>query len=179
MSRLFLPTTRGRRKTKVAILKMFFLKDIYWMHNELQIYRGLSAPHILYTQRLVLGCLHALDTIGDCQRPVFSLGVFQHNVHKITNLWTFELNIIVGFRSCEKIMEEKHHCHTKLCAFRCFISGPKNLIMRSRNQIRGKLPFFSKTTFTREGAVSHNVLYYQQLPITCYEVRFYASKYFE
>ena len=26
-----------------------------------------------------------LDTIGNCQRPAFSLGVFQH-MHKITNL---------------------------------------------------------------------------------------------
>ena len=30
-------------------------------------------------------------TIGNCQRPVFSLGVSQH-IHKITNLWKFELN---------------------------------------------------------------------------------------
>ena len=29
--------------------------------------------------------LKALDTIGNCQRPVFSLGVFQH-MHKITYL---------------------------------------------------------------------------------------------
>ena len=30
-------------------------------------------------------------TIGNCQRPVFSLGVSQHK-HKITSLWKFELN---------------------------------------------------------------------------------------
>ena len=29
--------------------------------------------------------LKALDTIGNCQRPVFSLGASQH-MHKITNL---------------------------------------------------------------------------------------------
>ena len=29
--------------------------------------------------------LKALDTTGNCQKPVFSLGVSQH-VHKITNL---------------------------------------------------------------------------------------------
>ena len=33
-----------------------------------------------------------LDTFGNCQRPVFSLSVSQH-VLKITNLWTFELNL--------------------------------------------------------------------------------------
>ena len=30
-------------------------------------------------------------TFGNCQRPVFSLGVSQHK-HKITNLWKFGLN---------------------------------------------------------------------------------------
>ena len=39
-----------------------------------------------------------------------------------------------------------------------------------------KITSFSKTS---EGAVSHNVLYYQQLPITRYQVRFYANNYFE
>ena len=29
--------------------------------------------------------LKTLDTIGNCHRPVFSLGVYQH-MHKITNL---------------------------------------------------------------------------------------------
>ena len=32
-----------------------------------------------------LSVLKAVDTIGNCQRPVFSLGVSQHK-HKITNL---------------------------------------------------------------------------------------------
>ena len=35
--------------------------------------------------------LKAVDTIGNRQNPVFSFGVSQH-VHKITNLWKFELN---------------------------------------------------------------------------------------
>ena len=34
--------------------------------------------------------------------------------------------------------------------------------------------FFLENYFTSEGAVSHNVLYYQQLSITRYQVRFYA-----
>ena len=33
--------------------------------------------------------LKTLDTIGNCQRPVFSLSLSQH-MHKITNLWKFE-----------------------------------------------------------------------------------------
>ena len=39
--------------------------------------------------------------------------------------------------------------------------------------------FFLKNYTTSEGAVSHNVLYYHQLPITRYQVRFYADNYFE
>ena len=35
--------------------------------------------------------LKAVDTIGNCQRPVWSLGVSQ-SMHKITNLWKFEPN---------------------------------------------------------------------------------------
>ena len=39
--------------------------------------------------------------------------------------------------------------------------------------------FFLENYVTSEGAVSHNVLYYQLLPITHYQVRFYADNYFE
>ena len=39
--------------------------------------------------------------------------------------------------------------------------------------------FFLENYVTSEGAISHNVLYYKPLPITRYQVRFYADKYFE
>ena len=39
--------------------------------------------------------------------------------------------------------------------------------------------FFLKNYVTSEGAISHNVLYYQPLHITRYQVRFYANNYFE
>ena len=39
--------------------------------------------------------------------------------------------------------------------------------------------FFLANYVTSEGAVSHNVLNYQPLPITRYQVRFYANYYFE
>ena len=38
-----------------------------------------------------LACLKTLYTIGHCQRLVFTVCVSQH-MHKITNLWKFELN---------------------------------------------------------------------------------------
>ena len=39
--------------------------------------------------------------------------------------------------------------------------------------------FFLEKYVTSEGAVSHNVLCYQRLPITHYQVKFYAKNYFE
>ena len=61
----------------------------------------------------------------------------------------------------------------KLRVFGCLISRPQNLILRSQNNS------FLKNYVTSEGAVSHNVLYYQPLPITCNQERFYANNYFE
>ena len=39
--------------------------------------------------------------------------------------------------------------------------------------------FFLENYVTLEGAVSHNVLYHQPLPITRYHERFYDNDYFE
>ena len=39
--------------------------------------------------------------------------------------------------------------------------------------------FFLKNYITLVGAVSHNVLYYQQLSGARYQVSFYANSYFE
>ena len=46
------------------------------------------------------------------------------------------------------------------------------------HQIRGKL-LLSKNYGTSEGAIFHNVLNYKPLPITRYQVKFYADNYFE
>ena len=67
------------------------------------LHRGLRGTHwlppYLCTTRVPL---KAVDTIGNCQRLAFTVGVSQH-MHKITN------------------NERKNHtCHTKLCAFRWF-----------------------------------------------------------
>jgi hypothetical protein len=39
--------------------------------------------------------------------------------------------------------------------------------------------FFLESYITSAGAVSHNVLYYQPLPITRHQEKFYANNYFE
>ena len=52
-------------------------------------------------------------------------------------------------------------------------SGLMYCIFRGRNYL------FHKNCVNSEGAVSHNVLYYQQLSIVRYQVGFYANNYFE
>ena len=44
--------------------------------------------------------------------------------------------------------------------------------------LSGKLLLY-QNNYTSEGAVSHNVLYYHQRSIACYQVSFYANKLFE
>ena len=80
--------------------------------------------------------LKAVDTIGNCQRLAFTVGVSQHK-HKITNLWKFELSRSSNLQDNNE--RKKHPCHTKLCAFRLLISRPQVLNLRSWNQNRGKL----------------------------------------
>ena len=58
----------------------------------------------------------------------------------------------IGCRSWEITMKEKEKkrpCHTQLCAFRCLISRPQILNLRSRNQIRGKLLLSRKLCYFR------------------------------
>ena len=80
--------------------------------------------------------LKTVDTIGNCQRLAFTVGVSQH-MHKITHLYKFELNQSSKLRDNNE--RRKHPCRTKLCAFRWLISRPQVLNLRSQNQIRGKL----------------------------------------
>ena len=91
--------------------------------------------------------LKTVDTIGNCQRLGCTVGVSQH-MHKITNLWKFELNRSSELRDNNE--RKKHPCHTKLCALWCLILRPRILNVRSRNQIRGKLLFSRKLRYFRE-----------------------------
>ena len=123
--------------------------------------------------------LKTLDTIGNCKRLVFSLGVSQH-MHKITNLWKFELNRSSNFNLRDNKERKKHPCHTKLCAFRCLISRPQIINLRSRNQIHENYFFLQNyVCYFRRSRFSQCFIGYQPLPITRYQVRFYANNYFE
>ena len=86
---------------------------------------------------------------GDCQRPVFSLGVSQH-MHKITNLWKFELNW-----SSKKNTLVKRRCVLSDDWFRdlkIYFWGLGIKFVENE--------FFLKNYVTSDGAVSHSVLDY-------------------
>ena len=67
-------------------------------------------------------------------------------------------------------MNDKSHCYANLLAFRCKIKGFRSNFCYY---------FLKKKYVTSDGAVSHHVLYYQQLSVALNQVRFYASNYFE
>ena len=84
-----------------------------------------------------------LDTIGYCQRPVFSLSVPQHST-KLKKTWKFELN---WSRDNSGRKKKRHPYHTKLCAFSCSILRPqKSHAEVSKSKFKhfiGKLPFLT------------------------------------
>ena len=83
-------------------------------------------------------------SLSNFKKLVFSLGVSQHKICIEKKMsW-------IGLRSCEITMKEKKPCHTKLCAFRCLISRPQILNLRSRNQIRGNVLLSQKLRHFRE-----------------------------
>ena len=91
-------------------------------------------------------CLKTLDTIGNCQRLVFTVGV-------LTNLLKFELNRSSKLRD---IIERKKHpvapWSLEVVCFQMLDFETSNL--RSRNQIRGKLLLSRKLRHFRGGCFS-------------------------
>ena len=123
---------------------------------------------------ILLKIMYSINTGHDTcvlvifKRPVFSLGVSQH-VHTITNLWKFELNKLeIGRRMCEIIMKEKTPLSHEVV---CFISRPRDLILRSRNQIRGKL-FLSRKLLQRKPFLTMFIL---TAPHYSFPSTFYAN----
>ena len=115
--------------------------------------------------------LKTVDTIGNCQRPVFSLGVSKH-MHTRTNLWKFELKWSSKLRDMNEV--KKHPCRTKLFAFIWLISRPQILNLRSWNQIRWKLLLSRKLRHFRGSRFSQCFIL-----SNLYQERFYANNYFE
>ena len=112
------------------MLSVLLGEETHWVSSGVNLIAVVNFPALSFSS------LEAVDTIGNCLRPVFSLGVSQ-NMHKITDLWKFELNWSSKLRDNNK--RKKDPWHTKLCAFTWLISRPQIQNLRSRNQIREKL----------------------------------------
>ena len=75
-----------QRLPKIAAYKIVIF---VWLHGVLTpLLPLLSHGKCVWNNRKSKLILKALDTFGNCRKPVFSLGVPQH-VHKITNLRKF------------------------------------------------------------------------------------------
>ena len=71
---------------RVLVHTIFNSGLLWWMHG-IMAFPPNSSPVDLH----FLTALKTLDTIGNCQRLTFTVGVSRH-MHKITNLWKLELN---------------------------------------------------------------------------------------
>ena len=150
-------------------MSFFLSRKIHWMKYQVKMFHLVS--HIKQI-------LKTLDTFCNFQRTVFSFGVSQH-MHKITNLWQLiEPDWSSKLRDIIIEDKKKHPCRTS-----CVLSDAWfwdliwGLELSSNASVRNY--FFLPNYFTSEGAVSHNVLYYQQLSIAHYQVSFYSNNYFE
>ena len=77
------------------------------------------------------------------------------------------------------IMKEKTPLSHEVVCFQMLDSETSKSSSEVSKSNSSKNVFFLENYVTSEGAVSHSILYYQQLHITRYQVRFYASNYFE
>ena len=86
--------------------------------------------------------LKALYTFGNCQWPVFPLGV-SHRKHKITSLWKFELNRSSKLREND---ERKNILGGQSCVLSHRNKRNKRLLARSLLLFKWEITSFSKTT---------------------------------
>ena len=75
-------------------------------------------------------------------------------------------------------MKEKTPSPHEVACFQMLDFETSKFNSKVSNSNSWKITSFAKTYVTSEGAVFHNVLYYQQLPMNRYQVRFYANTYF-
>ena len=76
-------------------------------------------------------------------------------------------------------MEEKTPLSHEVVCFQMLDFGTSNSKLKGLKSNSLKIYFFLENYVTSDGAVSHNVLYHQPLPITRHQERFYANNYFE
>ena len=126
--------------------------------------------------------LKALDTFGNCQRPVFSLktldtfGNCQRPVFSLKTLDTFGNcqrpvfltlcvpTVCIKKQTCRNVGSiAQENNERQPCCKRC---------------VCFQMLSFSNTALHQRGVICDNVLYYQQLSVACYQIRFYANLHF-
>ena len=128
----------------------------------------MSITYILLLLQNRSSSVKAMEPIGNCQRPVLYLVYLNILCRK------YELN-----RSSElqDNNERKNTLVTQSCVLPDAWFRDLNFLIWGLKIKLLENYFFLKNYATAEGAVSHNVLGYQPLPITRYQVSFYASSY--
>ena len=105
--------------------------------------------------------------------------VYQNIMHYIVNLSKLELNW------SSKLRMNNGRKNALVAQVVCFqmpdfeTSKYNSEVSKSNSNILVRNYFFPENYLTSEGAVSQNVLYYQQLSVARYKVSFYANNYFE
>ena len=87
--------------------------------------------------------LKELDTVGNCQRPGFSLCVSKH-MNKITSLRTFALNWSLKLQENDE--RKKHPCLYKIVCFQIGIKGFRPEVFYYFSE---KLPLSQKLSYFR------------------------------
>ena len=142
----FCPSVRSSCKKMLVIFGMS--SQQFW-----QKWRHIFKDKVLYRNALWTKCWNFILELKDpghywyWSKTVFSLGVHYLNICINLKNWKFELNWSSKLRYNNE--RKNHPCYTKLCAFRCLISRPQILNLRSRNQNRGKLLLSWKLRYFR------------------------------
>ena len=122
LSKAFMPEALGLLRLKLFVWKFTSFSNTLLTSKCAFSYLYNNYP-VIFTKKLLCSlileelpklypALKAVDTIGNCQRPLFSLGVSQH-MHKITNLWKFEPNRSSKLRDNNEI--KKNALVTRSC----------------------------------------------------------------
>ena len=117
--------------------------------------------------------LKILDTVGNCQKPVFPLGVSQH--------YSENNKPVKNSAQLVKLRQNIGRKNTLVAQVVWFQMLDFETSLRSRIHFKyfsEKLLLPQNLCYFRGSPFSHKVLYYQQFSFARYQVRFYANIYF-
>ena len=135
----------------LVISFLVYKKSTRWCHSAMQ-----DLNRILGHFNIKFKDTGHFPGFGNCHRPVFSLGVSQH-MHKITNLWKFELNLL------SKLRDNSGRKNTLVTLG---TSKSNSEVSKSNSNILVENNFVSQKLRCFRGSRFSHCLYHQLLPIT-------------